>query len=85
LEVYFVDCRRGQASIVDRIHGRDLLCLFSNEADVLMKRICRSRDLETYQDLQKFTSIGFNIAFDHWHFLLATASDRNFEAQGGVE
>jgi len=28
---------------------------------------------ETYQDLQKFTSIRFNIAFTQRHFLPATA------------
>ena len=50
-----------------------------------MKRICRSRDQETYQGLQNFTSIRSNIAFDNWHFQLVTASDRIFEAQGGVE
>jgi hypothetical protein len=50
-----------------------------------MKRICRSKDPETRQDLQKFTSIEFNTAFDRWHFLLATTSNRNFIAQGGVE
>jgi hypothetical protein len=85
LESIIVDRRRRQANIVDRVPGRDMLCLYSNEADVLMKRICRSTKLKKPIRICRNSPQSDPILLSTIDISCWQQPGRNLEAQGGVE